>query len=349
MNWDDWLQDILVIGGAALFVWLLLQGSRSDRWRRALSRLRRDRLGIAAGAAIALYLLLGTLELIQIPSGPRGSTTVLGFLTSGVALEESYSSPFARTLLSIKNPKPLHGWHLLGTNALGNDVFVQTIRACRTALIIGGATSLIYIPLGTLLGICAGYFRRWADEVIQYVYTVLYSVPEILLLIAILLVLGSKEVKFFDITVIGAGKSLGKMAFALSITQWIGLCRLLRGETMRQSERPYIASALALGQSHWRIITKHLLPNVMHLILINLVLGFSNLVLAEAILSYLGVGSPIGTPSWGSMIDSARGELSRAPLVWWTLTSATGALFGLVLSLNLFGDALRRAFDPRKG
>ena len=95
-------------------------------------------------------------------------------------------------------------------------------------------------------------------------------------------------------------------------------------------------------------MTRHLLPNVMHLVVIQLVLGFSNLVLAEAMLSYLGVGSPIGTPSWGNMIDSARGELSRDPVVWWTLTSATVALFGLVLSLNIFGDSLRRAFDPRR-
>ena len=179
-----------------------------------------------------------------------------------------------------------------------------------------------------------GYFRRWIDDTIQYVYTVLYSIPEILLLISILLVLG---------------KSIGNMSFALAITAWISLCRLTRGETMRQNERQYIAAARALGQSHWKIITRHLLPNVMHLVLIKFVLGFSHLVIAEAMLSYLGVGSPIGTPSWGVMIDSARGELSREPLVWWNLVSATGALFGLVLSLNLFGDALRRASDPKHG
>jgi peptide/nickel transport system permease protein len=129
----------------------------------------------------------------------------------------------------------------------------------------------------------------------------------------------------------------------------VGLCRLIRGETMRQAERPYVSAARSLGQTQWKIISSHLLPNVLHLVLIQLVLGFSNLVLAEAMLSYLGVGSPVGTPSWGNMIDGARSELSREPVVWWTLTSATGALFILVLSLNLFGDSLRRAFDPRRG
>lgn len=117
---------------------------------------------------------------------------------------------------------------------------------------------------------------------------------------------------------------------------------------MRQSTRPYVEAARTLGQSHWRIITTHLLPNVMHLILINAVLGFSALVMTEAILSYLGVGAPVGTASWGAMIVSARTELSRDPVVWWNLVAASGALFIFILSLNLLGDALRRAFDPRR-
>ena len=118
---------------------------------------------------------------------------------------------------------------------------------------------------------------------------------------------------------------------------------------MRQTERPYVAAARALGQTHWKIISRHLMPNVLHLVVINFVLGFSGIVLAEAVLSYLGVGTPVGTASWGNMIDSGRSELSRDPLIWWNLVSATVALFGLVLSLNLLGDSLRRAFDPKRG
>jgi peptide/nickel transport system permease protein len=335
MTRDAWLQNLWIIVALGLVLGAVVHGARSERWQRAWLRLRGDRLGVAAGLVIAFYLFLGALEMLQIPVREGGVESVLTRLTRRIPSEESYSAPLAATLLSVKNPQPVRGRHLLGTDALGKDVFVQALRACRTALIIGGLTSVIYIPLGALIGIFAGYFRGWVDDVIQFVYTVLYSIPEILLLISILLVLGEK--------------SLTKMSFALAITAWVSLCRLIRGETMRQTERPYIAAARALGQSHWRIVTRHLLPNVMHLVLIQLVLGFSNLVLAEAMLSYLGVGSPIGTPSWGNMIDGARGELSREPIVWWTLTAATAALFGLVLSLNVFGDALRRAFDPRRG
>jgi peptide/nickel transport system permease protein len=330
-----WFQNALVIGGFGLVAALIVAGSRNERWQRAFKRLRHDRIGVVSGLVIALYLFIGALDMIQLPIGPGDSgASILGWLTRNVPAEKSYSAPLAEATLSVAEPEPLNGRHLFGTDALGKDTLVQTLRACRTALIIGGLTSAIYIPIGALLGIMAGYFRRWTDDIIQYVYSVIASIPEILLLVSILLVLG---------------KSLANMSIALGVTGWVGLCRLIRGETLRQKERAYVSAARALGQSHWKIITRHLLPNVMHLVLINFVLGFSGLILAEAILSYLGVGAPVGTASWGAMIDSARNELSREPQVWWNITAATAALFFLVLSLNLFGDALRRAFDPKRG
>jgi peptide/nickel transport system permease protein len=330
---DHWLtQNALLLAGFGLVGWMLWSASHHERWRRAWLRFRADRTGMIALGVVAFYLVLGALEVLHFPSG-TGTRSVLDLFTSGIASEKSYSAPLAKTLLSVSKPEPLNGTHLLGTDALGKDVLVETLKACRTALIIGGMTAAIYIPLGTLFGILAGYFRRRVDDAIQYLYTTLASIPEILLLIAIILVLG---------------KGLGTMSFALGITAWVGLCRLIRGETLRQTERPYIAAARAIGQSHWKIITYHLLPNVLHLVVINFVLGFSGIVLAEAVLSYLGVGTPVGTPSWGNMIDSGRSELSRDPLIWWNLVSATIALFGLVLSLNLLGDSLRRAFDPKR-
>ncbi len=327
-----WFQNGLVFVGFALVAALVALGSYNERWQRAWRSLRQDRTGLIAGSVILLYLFIGTLETVQFPY-QDGRISVLGWMFRNVATETTYSAPLATTTLSTADPQPLKGRHLLGTDALGKDTLLQALRACRTALILGGLTSAIYIPLGTLLGILAGYYRRWVDDAIQYVYSVVASIPEILLLVAILML--------FE-------KGLGTMSIALGVTGWVGLCRLIRGETMRQSERPYVMAARALGQSQWRIITWHLLPNVMHLVLIQFVLGFSGLVLAEATLSYLGVGSPIGTASWGVMIDSARSDLSREPVVWWNLTAATVALFGFVLSLNLFGDALRRAFSPKR-
>lgn len=318
---------VLLCMGGAVFAFL-----REERWRRAWVRFQRDRVGIFAGGIILLYLGVAVADLVIWKNKEGVAQSLLERSFAAVPREKSYSTPLARTTYGVNEVEPLKGKHLFGTDALGKDVLLQTLKGCRTALLIGGLTSLIYIPIGLLLGILAGYFKGWVDDLIQYTYSTLASIPGILLLVSLLLVLG---------------KGVWQIALALGLTGWIGLCRLLRGETMRQSERAYCEAARALGQSHWRILCRHLLPNVMHLVFINFVLGFSGFVLAESILSYLGVGMPIGTPSWGMMIDAARMELSREPAVWWTISAATAALFLLVLSLNLLGDSLRRAFDPK--
>jgi peptide/nickel transport system permease protein len=328
------IDNLLILAGVAVFVVACRLGARSHRWRRAWLRLRRNRVGMISLVVISLYLLAGLLDSIRLPAGKNSSISILEYCFREVPREKSYSAPLAHSSYAVLKPEPLKGRHLLGTDLLGKDVLLQALKACRTALIIGGLTSLIYIPLGTLFGILAGYYRRWVDDVIQYVYSTFAAIPGILLLVAILMVLG---------------KGLGQMSIALGITSWVGLCRLIRGETMRQSTRPYVEAARVLGQGNLTIMLRHILPNVMHLVIINFVLGFSGLVLSEAVLSYLGVGAPVGTASWGVMIDSARLELSREPVVWWYLAAATMALFFLVLSLNLLGDALRKAFDPRAG
>lgn len=322
------LQNLFILAVCGGLLALLRAYFRTERSRRALTRLKRDRLGLLAAGVVALYLLVGLLDCLRVDHHRTGLDLLLG----SIPQENGYSAPLASTTYDARNPEPLNSRHLLGTDQLGYDVLVQILKGCRTALLIGGLTSAIYIPVGAFLGVLAGYFRGWVDDVIQYIYSVIASIPGILLLIAILMILG---------------KGLGNMAIALSITAWIGLCRLVRGETFRQATRPYVEAAQALGQNRWRIILFHLLPNVSHLIIINAVLGFSGLVMAEAILSYLGVGAPVGVASWGSMIDAARMELSRTPTVWWTITAASTALFGLVLALNILGDSLRRAFDPK--
>jgi peptide/nickel transport system permease protein len=326
-----WIQNLIILAGVGLLFlgWRLV--SKSERWERARTRFRRDVLGRISLTIILLYGFFGLMDSIQIPF--RGSSvTLLEFCFKNTPREKGYSAPLSQTTYALHKNEPLKGRHWLGTDVLGKDVLLQTLKACRTALIIGGLTSLIYVPLGVLFGVAAGYYKRWVDDIIQYIYSTLHSIPSILLLIAILMILG---------------KGLVSMSIALGVTSWVGLCRLIRGETMRQTERSYIEAARALGQSNSKIIFRHLIPNVMHLVLINFILGFSGLILAEAILSYLGVGAPVGTASWGLMIDSARMELAREPAVWWNITSATMALFILVLCLNLLGDSLRKAFDPR--
>jgi len=153
--------------------------------------------------------------------------------------------------------------------------------------------------------------------------------------------------EMFDTIAHRADMRLLFLCIILGITSWTGLCRLLRGETLKLSEIDYIQAASAFGVGHSRIIVRHILPNVMHIVLISVVLDFSGLVLAEAVLSYVGVGVDPTMNSWGNMINAARLEMAREPIVWWSLLSAFVLMFVLVLAANLFSDAVRDAFDPR--
>jgi peptide/nickel transport system permease protein len=241
-------------------------------------------------------------------------------------------------------------YHVLGTDKVGQDVLYQTLKSVRTGLVIGTLTTLIMLPFALLLGIMAGYFRGWVDDIIQYVYTTLNSIPGVLLIAAsvlIIQVLMDRNADMFETVTERADLRLLALCLILGITSWTGLCRLLRGEALKLRELEYVQAAKAFGVSDWGIITRHLLPNVMHIVLIAVVMDFSGLVLAEAVLSYVGVGVDPSMISFGTMINNARLELAREPIVWWSLAAAFVFMFALVLSANLFADAVRDAFDPR--
>lgn len=247
--------------------------------------------------------------------------------------------------LSLSN-----NYHLGGTDKVGQDVLYLSLKGIRTGLVIGTLTTLVMLPFAVFLGIAAGYFRGWVDDLIQYLYTTLSSVPGVLLIASAVLILQvymDKNADDFASITERADTRLLFLCIILGMTGWIGLCRLLRGETFKIREMEYVQAARALGVSPMKIIIRHILPNVMHIVLIAVVLDFSGLVLAEAVLSYVGVGVDPAMISWGNMINSARLELAREPVVWWSLVSAFVFMFGLVLSANVFSDGVRDAFDPR--
>ncbi len=236
-------------------------------------------------------------------------------------------------------------YHILGTDKTGRDVFYIALKSVRTGLIIGTLTTLIVTPFAILCGVLAGYFGGWVDDVIQYVYSTLDSIPEILLIAAAMLIfqVGLTE----EETIISADKRLVYLCVIMGITSWTGLCRLLRAEVLKLREVEYVQAADAFGVSRLRIMLQHLIPNVLHIVLISIVLRFSGLVLAEAVLAYVGIGVDPSMHSWGNMINQARLELARDPVVWWNLFAAFVFMLGLVLPANLFGDAVRDALDPR--
>jgi peptide/nickel transport system permease protein len=242
------------------------------------------------------------------------------------------------------------GYHVLGTDRVGSDVFYQALKSVRTSLVIGTLTTLVLLPLGIVAGIAAGYFRGWVDDFIQYVYTTLNSIPGVLLIAASVLMVQvhvDTNPDLFPTAAQRADFRLLALCAILGAVGWTGLARLLRGEALRLSELEYIQAAHAFAVSHTRIIARHLLPNVAHIVIISLVLDFSGLVLAEAVLSYVGVGVDPSTISFGTMINAARLEMAREPMVWWSLAAAFFFMFTLVLAANLFADAVRDGFDPR--
>ena len=241
-------------------------------------------------------------------------------------------------------------YHIFGTDKVGQDVFYQSLKSVRTGLVIGTLTTLVMLPFAILMGLMAGYFRGWIDDVIQYLYTTLSSIPGVLLIAAAILMSQVYMDNHMDDSIGLAQRAdirLLILCLILGVTSWTGLCRMLRGEAMKLREMDYVQAAQAFGVSQFRIILRHLLPNVMHIVMISIVLDFSGLVLAEAVLSYINIGVDPSMHSWGNMINSARLEMAREPIVWWSLAAAFVFMFMLVLAANLFADAVRDAFDPR--
>ena len=244
----------------------------------------------------------------------------------------------------------MNHYHLLGTDRTGNDVFYQALKSIRTAFVIGTLATLATLPLAVGLGLMAGYFKGWVDEAIQYFYTVLSSVPNVLLIAACVLMVQvylDQHPELFETGAERADLKLFLLCAILGLTGWAGLCRLLRAEALKLRELEFVQAAVAFGVGPWRIIWRHLVPNVMHLVLITTVLEFSGLILYEAVLSYVGVGVDPSMNSFGGMINLARSEMSRDPVVWWSFAAAFGFMVTLVLAANFFADGVRDAFDPR--
>ncbi|MBI5937244.1 MAG: ABC transporter permease [Betaproteobacteria bacterium] len=302
-----------------------------------------------AGLAFGLWLLLG---LSQVRRG-RGVATATARMLHAQEWAAWRTALIALSLLLVLGGVlvQLAGhYHILGTDKVGQDVFYLSLKSIRTGLLIGTLTTLIMLPFALFLGVAAGYYGGRVDDLIQYVYTTLNSIPGVLLIAAAVLVAQvyiETHAELFDTAAARSDLRLVFLCAILGVTSWTGLARLLRGETLKLRELEYIQAARAFGVTHLRILSRHILPNVGHLVLITVVIDFSGLVLAEAVLSYVGVGVDPAMASWGNMINGARLELAREPMVWWQLAAAFLFMFVLVLSANLFADSVREAFDPR--
>ncbi|MEA3639877.1 MAG: ABC transporter permease [Lamprobacter sp.] len=324
----------------------------ADPSQRGVDLLLRGLLGLVKGLTLWAALMVTLIALLALrwrqpfhdSAGAiwRGETKApwrVALITVGLML-----------LLSLVAAEWAAKYHILGTDKVGEDVLYQSLKSIRTGLVIGTLTTLVMLPAAVILGIMAGYFGGRTDDVIQYLYTTLNSIPGVLLIAAAILMLQvymTNHADQFQSLVERADLRLLFLCIILGITSWTGLCRLLRGESLKLRETDYVLAARALGVRHSRVIARHILPNVLHIVMITLVLDFSGLVLAEAVLSYVNIGVDPTMNSWGNMINSARLELARDPVVWWSLLAAFVFMFSLVLAANLLADVVRDAFDPR--
>lgn len=306
-----------------------------DRWPDIALRAAK---GATVGAAVWLLIWFG-----------------LRFALNAHALARQRVKPVLQVLLAVcvlggAVASLAAAYHVLGTDKVGQDVLYLALKSIRTGLLLGTLTTLIMLPAAILLGILAGYVGGWIDDAIQFVYTTLNSIPDVLLIAAAILMMQvfiDTHPEWFSSAAERADARLLALCAIMGITSWTGLCRLLRGETLKLRELDYVQAAQAFGVSRLAVMLRHILPNLMHIVLITMVMDFSRLVLAEAVLSYVGVGVDPNTTSFGTMIDAARLELARDPMVWWSLTAAFVFMFTLVLAANLFADAVRDAFDPK--
>ncbi len=244
---------------------------------------------------------------------------------------------------SYQRPTILSPSLWLGTDILGRSVLWRTIYGTRVALLITFGASVLSLGMGTVLGICAGFFGGWVDSVITWLFTTISSIPWILLVVAIAFALQGYEFRDGE-SIKDKFGDLPAIICALGLSDWVGLCRLLRGEVFKHRSADYVISARALGVSTPRILLRHILPNVLHLVIITFSLSAVGYVQAEVALTFIGIGIS-DKPSWGRMITDAKVEVLRG--VWWQVTAATMAIFIICLALNIVGDALRDALDPK--
>ncbi|MGN0888450.1 MAG: ABC transporter permease [Kiritimatiellia bacterium] len=218
--------------------------------------------------------------------------------------------------------------HPMGTDNLGRDVAQRLVQGSRIAFHVGIMTSLIAIPLGLVLGLLGGYFGGKVDSLVVWLCATVASMPGLLFILAISLI---------------AGQGLLGIYLGIGLTTWVGVCRTIRAEVMKHRDRAYVQAARVLGYSHLRIMFRHILPNVAHIILIQFSIRFPGAVATEVFISFLGIGVQ-GEPSWGIMINNARLRLWQG--IWWEMTFVTLAIFTLVLVFNHLADELRDLLDP---
>lgn len=324
-------------------------------WLLAWRRLRADRIAMAALATVAACLLLVLLSGMGLVAddweqevavnyappafvGADAAARALAQAQLPRATPPNAFDPLAADLAELKaqlaaTHPPVEKRTTLpfGADKWGHDIVKKTIKGGETSIVVGLVAALLAVTLGTLFGAVSGFYGGWVDDLFNWFYNIFTAIPAILMILAVAAVLQQKGV--------------ATIVLILGLTGWTGPYRLMRAEYIRHTAREYVMAADAIGASSLRRMFGHILPNVAHVALVQLSILTVGFIKAEVILSFLGFGVPVGTVSWGSMLNEAQNELILGK--WWQMAAAAGAMATLVAAFSLFADALRDALDPK--
>lgn len=342
------------------------KGSTSHSlWALAYRRLKKDKVAVISFAVVVLYLIVMLLSMtgliakqwnkeVAVSYAPptlnefiTGNPPPKNLQINEISLIDSLkvdsygiADPLAKDFEQIeqtiaKHPTadqpPLATELPFGADRWGVDIIAKTIKGSETSILVGLVSALFAVVIGTILGAVSGYYGGWIDDVMNWFYNVFTSIPYMLLILAIAAVLQQQ--------------GLLSIILILGLTGWTGTYRLIRAEYMKHSQREYVLAAKAIGVSDFRRMFVHIFPNISHVALVQMSILVVSFIKSEVILSFLGFGVPIGTASWGSMLNEAQSEFLLGK--WWQLVAATTAMAILVTAFSLFTDALRDALDPK--
>lgn len=324
-------------------------------WTLAWRRLRADRIAMAALAVVAGCLLLVLLSGLGLVADDWEREVAVNYAPPGFvgadpgaralaqaqlprATPPNAFDPLAAELAELKaqlaaTDPPLEKRTTLpfGADKWGHDIVKKTIKGGETSIVVGLVAALLAVTLGTLFGAVSGFYGGWVDDLFNWFYSVFTAIPSILMILAVAAVLQQKGV--------------ATIVLILGLTGWTGPYRLMRAEYIKHGAREYVMAADAIGASSLHRMFGHILPNVAHVALVQMSILTVGFIKAEVILSFLGFGVPVGTVSWGSMLNEAQNELILGK--WWQMAAAAGAMATLVTAFSLFADALRDALDPK--
>ena len=285
-------------------------------WRR----FRKHRIALVGGVGIVLLLLFIIIGSILIP------------------LEKAnYVDLNAR----LSAPSSLH---LLGTDSTGRDGFSRIVYGGQISLIIGFLAVVISVSMGTVMGGMSAYYGGWVDAILMRFTEAMLSIPQLFLLIVLGKFLG-RDIQTINLFGLSFSGSVGIVIVVIGLTSWMYLARIVRANVLSLKEMDYISAAKSLGASNSRIFFRHLVPNTLGIIIVSSTLGLAGAILQEAYVSFLGLGVQPPTASWGNMLTSAQSFIQRG--AWWMWVFPSLFIVFTILCINLLGDGLRDAFDPR--